>query len=68
MKQEIQSLRQQNGDLSKKLNQSSAKSTQTTTKGDALTSEARSKVTGIDLHWDEEGNLAEMLEDKDPFV
>ena len=35
---------------------------------EASSSRAKSKLTSTDLNWDEEGNWAEMPEDKDPFI
>ena len=68
LKEEIKGLKQQNKDLSEKLTKSEAKSTQTTKTGEATSSKAKSKLTSTDLQWDEEGNWADMLEDKDPFI
>ena len=68
LKEEIKSLKEKNKDMSEKLMQLGAKSAQTTTKGEASASSAKSKITSIDLHWDEEGNWAEMPKDEDPFV
>ena len=53
MKQEIHSLKEQNKDLSEKLTQSGTKSTQPTTKGEASSSGAKSKITRTYLHQDE---------------
>ena len=36
--------------------------------GEASSSKVKSRLTSIDLSWDEEGNWANMLEDEDPFI
>ena len=61
-------MQEKNKDLSEKLTKSEAKSAQTTKTGEATSSKAKSKLTSIDLNWDEEGNWAEMPKDKDPFI
>ena len=68
LKEEIRSLKEKNKDLSDKLTQSEAKSTQTIKTGEAASSKGKSKLTSIDLSWDEEGNWADMPEDEDPFI
>ena len=56
LNEEIKSLKEQNKDLSKKLTKLGTKSAQTTTKGEASSSGAKSKIISTNLHWDEEGN------------
>ena len=68
LKKEIQGLQAKNKDLSDKLTQSEAKSTQTLKTGEATSSKDKSKITSTDLSWDEEENWAEMSDDEDPFI
>ena len=68
LKQEIKSLHERNKYLSDKLTQSEAKSMQTVKTGEASRSKDKSKLTSINLSWDEEGNWADMPNDEDPFI